>query len=198
MSLKFGSDRAFQRELWRRVDEYFRTSGRRQRDCWQLYVKTAVLLTSFVVLYGWLVFGADTWWSALLLATLLGLSAAGIGFNVQHDGGHQAYSNRPWVNKVMAMTLELLGGSSYLWRFKHGVLHHTYVNITGHDTDIDLGIIGRLSPHQRRLPITAGSTCISGRSTACSPSSGSSWTTSESSSPAGSATSPSSVPADES
>lgn len=152
MSLKFGSDRAFQRELWRRVDEYFRTSGRRQRDCWQLYVKTAVLLTSFVVLYGWLVFGADTWWSALLLATLLGLSAAGIGFNVQHDGGHQAYSNRPWVNKVMAMTLELLGGSSYLWRFKHGVLHHTYVNIAGHDTDIDLGIIGRLSPHQRRLP----------------------------------------------
>ena len=70
---------------------------------------------------------------------LLGLFAAGIGLNIQHDGGHKAYSNRPWVNKLMAMTLELIGGSSYLWHWKHGVFHHTYVNIDGHDTDIDLG-----------------------------------------------------------
>jgi linoleoyl-CoA desaturase len=151
-SPKFGKDYVFQAELRRRVEEYFRTSGRRQRDCWQMYVKTAILVASFAVLYGLLVFGADTWWQGLLLATLLGLAAAGIGFNIQHDGGHQAYSNVPWINKVMAMTLELIGGSSYLWRWKHAVFHHTYVNITGHDTDIDLGLIGRLSPYQKRLP----------------------------------------------
>ncbi len=51
----------------------------------------------------------------------------------------------------MALTLELIGGSSYLWRWKHVVFHHTYVNITGHDTDVDLGILARLTPHQRRL-----------------------------------------------
>ena len=50
-------------------------------------------------------------------------------------------ANSVWVNKLMAMTLELIGGSSYLWRWKHVVFHHTYVNITGHDTDIDLGIL---------------------------------------------------------
>src|SRR5713226_8421636 len=50
------------------------------------------------------------------------------------------------------MTLELIGGSSHLWRWKHVVLHHTYVNLTGHDTDIDLGPLARLTPHQRRLP----------------------------------------------
>jgi linoleoyl-CoA desaturase len=147
---KFGNDRAFQRELRRRVEEYFRTTGRRQRDCWQMYVKTAILVASFGVLYVLLVFVAHTWWQALPLAIALGLSAAGIGFNVQHDGGHQAYSNSPWINKLMAMTLDLLGGSSYLWRWKHAVIHHTYVNITGHDTDIDLGHLGRLSPHQKR------------------------------------------------
>jgi linoleoyl-CoA desaturase len=81
---------------------------------------------------------------------LLGLFAAEIGVNIQHDGGHQAYSTLPWINKLMAMTLELIGGSSYLWRWKHVVLHHTYVNITGHDTDIDLGLLGRLTPHQER------------------------------------------------
>jgi linoleoyl-CoA desaturase len=51
----------------------------------------------------------------------------------------------------MAMTLELIGGSSYLWRWKHGVFHHTYVNVSGHDTDIDLGLLARLAPRQRRL-----------------------------------------------
>jgi linoleoyl-CoA desaturase len=132
------------------VEEYFRTSGRRQRDCGQMYVKTAILGASFAALYGLLVFVADAWWQSLPLAIMLGLVAAGIGLNIQHDGGHAAYSNLPWVNRVMAMTLELLGGSCYLWHWKHAVFHHTYVNITGHDTDIDLGILGRLSPHQRR------------------------------------------------
>ena len=151
-SLKFGNDNAFQLELRRRVEEYFRTTGRRQRDCWQMYLKTAILVASFAVSYVLLVFVAETWWHGLPLAILLALSAAGIGFNIQHDGSHQAYSNYPWVNKLMAMTLELIGGSSYLWRWKHVVFHHTYVNITGHDTDIDLGIlIGRLTPHQKRL-----------------------------------------------
>ena len=44
--------------------------------------------------------GAQTWWQGLLLAMLLGLFAAEIGFNIQHDGGHQAYSNVPWINKL--------------------------------------------------------------------------------------------------
>src|SRR5216683_3428554 len=150
--LTFGHDNVFQLELRRRVAEHFRTTGQRQRDCWQMYVKTAIFVASFAGSYVLLVVGAQTWWQGLLLAMLLGLSAAEIGFNIQHDGGHQAYSNLPWINKFMAMTLELIGGSSYLWRWKHVVLHHTYVNITGHDTDIDLGLLARLIPHQRRLP----------------------------------------------
>jgi linoleoyl-CoA desaturase len=151
LALKFGHDQAFQRELRRRVEEYFRTTGRRPRDCWQLYLKSALLLASFAALYVLLVFVVDTWWHGLPLAIVLGLLAAGIGFNIQHDGGHQAYSRSPRINKLTALTLELIGGSSYLWRWKHAVFHHTYVNITGHDTDIDLGILGRLSPHQKRL-----------------------------------------------
>jgi linoleoyl-CoA desaturase len=117
-----------------------------------MYVKTFVLVSSFVASYLVLVFGVQIWWHGVLVAMLLGLSAAGIGLNVQHDGSHQAYSDSVWVNRLMAMTLELIGGSSYLWRWKHVVFHHSYVNITGHDTDIDLGILGRLTPHQKQLP----------------------------------------------
>ena len=149
--LKFRVNSAFQRELRRRVDEYFRSTGRRQRDCWQMYLKTAVILAGLVVSYLLLVFAAHAWWQGVPLAILLGFAAAGIGFNVQHDGGHHAYSDSPWVNKLMAMMLDLMGGSSYFWRWKHGVFHHTYVNVTGHDADINLGLLARVTPYQTRL-----------------------------------------------
>ena len=67
-ALKFGTDCAFQLELRRRVDEYFRTSGRRRRDCWQMYLKTAILLASLAVAYLLLVFAAQTWWQSVPLA----------------------------------------------------------------------------------------------------------------------------------
>jgi linoleoyl-CoA desaturase len=118
-----------------------------------MYVKAAIFFAGFAGAYVLLVFVARTWGQALPLAILLGLFIAGIGFNVQHDGGHQAYSKSRWINMLMAMALELLGGSTYVWRWKHSVFHHTYVNITGHDTDIDLGILARLTPHQRRLAV---------------------------------------------
>ena len=149
-ALKFGGQSAFYAELRRRVDEYFRTSGRRQRDCWQMYLKTTILVACLIASYVLLVVVAQTWLQALGLAIVVGLSAAGIGFNTQHDGGHQAYSNHVWINKLMAMTMDLLGGSSYLWHWKHAVFHHSYVNIAGHDTDIDLGMVARLAPHQKR------------------------------------------------
>ncbi len=150
-SLKFAGNSQFQVEVRRRIDEFFQSTGRRQRDCPQMYVKTALLLACFVASYALLVFVAETWWHALPLAIVLGLATAAIGFNVQHDGGHRAYSNHDWVNKMMAMTLDVIGGSSYHWHWKHDIYHHTYVNITGHDTDVDLGGLGRLSPHRRRL-----------------------------------------------
>jgi len=149
--LKFSNNSGFQVELRRQVDEYFKRTGRPQRDCPQMYVKTAVLVVAFVASYVLLVFAAQTWWQAFPLAILLGLATAGIGFNVQHDGGHHAYSNRAWVNKAMAMAMDVIGGSSYVWNQKHAIMHHTYVNITGHDSDIDLGILGRLTPHQKRF-----------------------------------------------
>ena len=148
--LKFGAEDAFYRELRRRVEEFFEQTGRRQRDCPRMYVKTAIILTWFAASYALLVFAAASWWLAVPLGISLALSMAAIGFNIQHDGGHGAYSRLPWVNKLMALTLDLLGGSSYGWDRKHNVMHHTYSNIAGHDDDIDIGIFGRVSPHQPR------------------------------------------------
>lgn len=149
--LIFGRDNSFQIELRRRVEEYFQRTGRRQRDCPQMYLKTAIILAVFAGLYLSLVFVAATWWQALPLAILLGLSMSFIGFNIEHDGSHQGYSNYAWVNRLMAMTMDLIGASSYVWHWKHVVVHHTYTNLTGHDADIDVGFLGRLTPHQKRF-----------------------------------------------
>ncbi len=148
--LKFnGSDR-FLRELRKRVDAYFETTGKRKRDCPQMYFKTGSILVAFFAIYATLLFFVSSWYFVVPLAILLGFGLAAIGFNIQHDGGHKAYSERKWVNRMMAMTLDLIGGSSYLWDWKHNSIHHTYTNITGHDDDIEVGIFGRLSPHQPR------------------------------------------------
>ncbi len=148
--LKFDGDNSFHRELRRRVEAEFERSGTRQRDSVRMYVKTAVILATFGVTYVALVFLAVRWWQALPLAILLGMATAAIGFNIMHDGGHQAYSQRRWINRMMALTLDLVGGSSYIWQWKHARFHHTWVNVAGHDSDIDLGVLGRLSPLQPR------------------------------------------------
>jgi linoleoyl-CoA desaturase len=151
--VKFGKGGEFQIELHRRIDELFQSTELKERDCPQMYGKTVILLSSLAVLYLLLVFVAQHWWQSLPLAILLGLVMGAIGFNIQHDGGHQAYSSSVWVNKLMSMTLDLIGGSSYNWHWKHIVFHHTYVNITSHDTDLDVGVFGRLTPHQQWFPL---------------------------------------------
>jgi linoleoyl-CoA desaturase len=148
---RFEGHDGFRHALRQRVDEYFAETGRRRRGCPALHVKTAIVFGCLVTSYTLLVFAPVAWWMAIPLTVVLGLSLAAAGFNVPHDGGHGAYSNRRWINKVAVMTLDLLGASSYVWLRKHNSIHHSYTNITGHDHDINVGILGRLSPHQQRL-----------------------------------------------
>jgi len=147
--LKFSASDRFVRELRKRVDAYFEQTGKSKRDCWQMYLKTAVIIGWFLATYVALVFFASAWYVVLPLAVVLGLAVACIGFNIQHDGGHKAYSDKQWVNRMMALSLDFMGGSSYLWDWKHNAIHHTYPNIHGHDDDIEISFLGRLSPHQR-------------------------------------------------
>ncbi len=144
-------DATFHRELKRRVEEYFEQTGLPRRDSPQMFRKTAVILCWLAISWAMLVFMASNWWQVLLLSLSLGLAMAGIGFSVQHDGGHGAYSERKSVNQLMAMSLDLLGGSSYIWKWQHNVIHHSYTNIVGVDHDIDLGILCRFAPQQRHL-----------------------------------------------
>ncbi len=146
--ITFGASDGFHNLLRDRIQDYFDHTGQDRRDSLAMVVKTLAILSWFVVTYLLLVFVASTTWAALALSVCLGLAIAAIGFNIQHDGGHGAYSRHRWINRTAAMSLDLLGGSSLIWAHKHNGLHHTFTNLSGHDDDINLGLIGRLSPHQ--------------------------------------------------
>jgi len=142
----------FRNDLDARVSAWFAGRGARRRDVPQMYLKTACVVLWLAAAYTGLVFFAQVWWTAAPLVVLLGIAMAAVAFNVQHDGGHGSYSARSWLNTATALTLDLLGGSSYFWGYKHNIAHHTYPNITGADDDLHVGVLGRLSPHDRRLP----------------------------------------------
>jgi linoleoyl-CoA desaturase len=118
-----------------------------------MYVKAVLILGWFAASYVLLVFVATRWTTALPLSLSLGCAGAGIGFNLMHDGSHGAYSRHAWINRAMALSLELLGGSSYVWKWKHNVVHHTYPNLGGVDDDLEIGPWVRIAPHQPRRKI---------------------------------------------
>ncbi len=136
-SIKFnGNASEFYTDLRSRVDAYFAEKKIDPTGNGKLYFKTAFYMLSFLAVYITLVFLTPSNWVAILLCVLFGLLTAGIGFNVMHDGGHGSYSPNKTVNKLAALTLNMLGGSSYLWNIKHNMIHHTFTNIDGHDDDI--------------------------------------------------------------
>jgi linoleoyl-CoA desaturase len=134
-----------------RVAEYFDEAALQTKGNTQLYAKAAVILAGMVGLYIHLVFFTPAWFFALPECVLLGLFITGTGFNVMHDGSHGSFSSSPWMNTLAGGTLECLGGSAYIWKVKHCIIHHTFTNVEGVDDDINIGYLMRVNEHQRRL-----------------------------------------------
>ncbi|RQO32700.1 acyl-CoA desaturase [Taibaiella sp. KBW10] len=139
----------FTKELKGKVDAYFKDNNKKQTGDWRIYHKTLVLVLSLIVLYALLVFGSLPVWVNIIMCALLGLTFSLIGFNVMHDGGHGSYSEKKWLNNVMGHSLNIMGASTFLWKFKHNIMHHTYTNIEGHDEDIDIKPFIRTTREQK-------------------------------------------------
>jgi linoleoyl-CoA desaturase len=142
----------FRKKLNQRVEDYFKSHQLPMRDVPAMYVKTAIILAWWLGSYLLLLLGGLPTLVNVLLCVSFGLATAGMGFNIMHDANHGAYSKHPLVNKLMGLTMELLGSSSAFWRQKHNIWHHTYTNITGLDEDLDTNGILRFSPHDDWKP----------------------------------------------
>jgi linoleoyl-CoA desaturase len=148
--VRFPRDEGFHLAVKRRASAYFEASGRSPRGGAAMRVKTAIILAWFAASYALLLrFGGASPWVAVGLTVSLAFAVGGIGFAVMHDANHGAYARSPRWNRAVGFTLDFVGASSYLWRFKHNVHHHTYANIDGMDADIDAGPFVRLARSQR-------------------------------------------------
>lgn len=145
---RFAARSPLRAELDQAVDDYFTAAGVDPSGGSRMWLKSATMMAWALSSYLLLLLWASSWWTAAPLVVSLALALAGISFCVMHDGNHGAYSRRGWLNRATGAVIDLMGGSSYVWRQKHNVLHHTYTNIDGVDDDIELRPFFRLTEGQ--------------------------------------------------
>ncbi len=129
--------KVFFNALKEEVDAYFDKNGLKKTGNWKLYSKTLILLPSAILLYCLLMLVPMHWAVSSTLWVMFGLNMAAIGFNVMHDACHGSFSTKNWVNEVLGLTNNFLGGNAFLWKLKHNIIHHTYTNVDGVDDDIN-------------------------------------------------------------
>ena len=137
----------FFRILNSRVNSYFKDNNIKRTGNWKIWLKTIIMLTLFFVPYIFILTLSMPGWLQILLTFVMGVGMAGVGMNVMHDGNHESFSKKSWVNKLMGSSIYILAGNVYNWKVQHNVLHHTYTNVHGHDEDLDAGRILRFTKH---------------------------------------------------
>ncbi len=147
--IKFNNTKSpgFITELREAVNLYFTDHNLSPYANFAMVMKTIILLGITFGAYALILTNWFSIWAMCCLAIIFGLGVAGIGFSIQHDANHGAYSKYPMVNKILGLTLNLIGGNAFTWKIQHNILHHTYTNIYDLDEDLDAGIIVRLSPN---------------------------------------------------
>ena len=144
--------RVFYNSLKSSVDEYFTNNNLSKTGNWKLYTKTGVLIPSAIIIYLSLLIFPMPAIVGILLSGVFGFVLASIGFNIMHDACHGSYSSKNWVNDVLGLSLNALGGNAFIWKFKHNIIHHTYTNVDGIDDDIAKSPLMRQCSTQKWVP----------------------------------------------
>jgi acyl-lipid (7-3)-desaturase (Delta-4 desaturase) len=127
-SLRYKFDTPFEREIKQEVFKIVRR-GREFGTPGYFFRAFCYIAAFFYLQYLWITEGSS--WQ---LAIIYGLSQSMIGMNVQHDANHGACSKRPWVNDLLGLGADFIGGSKWLWQEQHWT-HHAYTNHAEKDPD---------------------------------------------------------------
>jgi linoleoyl-CoA desaturase len=150
--VRFDNGGDFIHETRLEVDAYLAGEKVGRRGRFALYRKAPIAIGLMVVAWSVLIFAGPGLLLGVLALGVLAFGAMLTAFSVQHDANHGAYFGRRRYDHLVGWSSDaLLGYSSYVWRVKHNVAHHTYTNVAGYDDDIDQEPFLRLVPgHQRR------------------------------------------------
>jgi fatty acid desaturase/predicted heme/steroid binding protein len=127
-------DPAFFEAVRQRVDATLRARGLGYRSGgWIVAAESLVLVLLFLGAWLWRV--AD---GSYLAAVLGGLVMARLGF-AMHSGNHAAVTRRSRTDAAVGSLMDLIGGSSLVWRVEHQFSHHGRPNVSGSDNDAEIG-----------------------------------------------------------
>ena len=149
----FDNGGAFIQDTRREVEQYLARGSTRLKGAAMLYAKAPIAFALTAVSWSVLIFihpGAIG-----ISLCLLGLVAGATltAFCVQHDANHGSYFKKRRWNHLVGWSADLfLGFSSYAWRVKHNVAHHTYTNVDGLDDDATQVPLARFTPSQPARP----------------------------------------------
>jgi linoleoyl-CoA desaturase len=147
--VSFKTGGAFVRELRADVEQHLSLGHVRFKGAVRLYAKAPIAVGLIAASWALLLFERPDKIGVALCLAGLALGATLVAFCVQHDANHGSYFRSRTYNHAMGWTSDaLLGFSSYAWRVKHNVAHHTYTNVEGYDNDIEQQPLARFAPTQ--------------------------------------------------
>jgi linoleoyl-CoA desaturase len=138
------NDSGFYGVLKKRVETYFKEQNLSPKFNKLMVAKSTFYIVGCCLVYCLLLFGGFSQWGMLGLSALLGFFISGIGFNVGHDSVHGAYFSSPRANKILGFSFDMVGASSYTWKIRHNIIHHTFTNVIGSDGDLESTLLLRL------------------------------------------------------
>lgn len=146
--IRFERDQSqFMASLRKNVNDYFKEKGISTKGNWKMVIKSAVMLSLYLVPFVLMLTVPMAGWMIFPLAVIMGIGMAGTGMSVMHDAVHGSFSKKSWLNEVFGSTIFLLGTTMFNWKVQHNILHHTFTNIDGMDEDIAGRDLLRFSKH---------------------------------------------------
>jgi linoleoyl-CoA desaturase len=129
------------------VNNYFKDNNIEKGANIHMYMKSGFMLSLYFIPYVLMISGAvsnpSLFW---IMWMIMGLGMAGIGMSIMHDGNHSGFSKNKSINKIMGVTLQMIGGTDKIWKIQHNKLHHKYTNVHDHDPDVSPIKLLRFSP----------------------------------------------------
>lgn len=141
---------AFNAEMRKRVNLYFRQQELSPKASGAMIRKSLFLMSLVILTYAGLISNLVTGWGFIGLYILFGFLAATATMNISHDALHSAYLKNQRSNRILGLLMDLFGTSSFYWKKEHTQDHHTYTNVSGHDADLDVPFLLRLCPDAKR------------------------------------------------
>ncbi len=139
----------FYTTLNKKVEHYFSSRNLSKKGNGVMWFKLIFYPTVYIAAYLVLLFAGVPVGIQFLLWIVLGFFTAFIGLNISHDAVHGSLSSNKTVNTILGYSFNVIGANSYVWNITHNIVHHTYTNIDGHDEDIQLIPLLRMSPNQK-------------------------------------------------